>query len=374
MPEHNEASSQTPPPERLALTWWWPEAGDWFQVLQQSEPATSWEGAKQLNALWPFGRRLISRGDRYPDQKHGQAAQASYLFHQPQTLPEAPVLAHLLPQDAEGVANMPFWVVVSPVQMIPDRDTLRLFPPETLALDEAEGRALLASFNAHFESDGVQLHYLAPDIWLLGMPQAIDLQTTHLIDAAGQSVDQRLPTGAAATYWHSLINEAQMLFHQHPVNQRRQEAGRPQANGVWFWGEGVVDSEKVQARPQAAIAGESLYLKGLAQLTDAQAWAPCQTYQAWLKQHRQAPDCRHSLVDVEATLPALTELVDREQALALWADLEKDWFAPIFKGLKSGELGSVFLHLGTLGQYYLTPKTARRFWRLPRSIKQRDQL
>ena len=35
-----------------------------------------------------------------------------------------------------------------------------------------------------------------------------------------------------------LLNEVQVLLHQHPLNAARQTRGLPPVNSVWFWGAG----------------------------------------------------------------------------------------------------------------------------------------
>ncbi|MDR9497661.1 MAG: hypothetical protein RI556_00635 [Hydrogenovibrio sp.] len=367
MPEQGDADTQGNAAPK-ALTLWWPEAGDWFSALYQDDSAASRSDAlKKLDRAWPNGRRLLARANHYRSQKTGLAAQASYLFHQPQTLAEAPVLAHLLADASSLLAQNPFWVIVSPVQLVPDRDTLRLFPPENLAIQPQEAEALFEAFNQHFKADGVRLHWLSPTLWLLGMPQAISLQTTPLAQAANQSVDAILPTGNAASHWHSLMNEAQMLFHQQAVNEQRREAGQPEINGIWLWGEGTLG--EVRSRPEAAIAGESLYLKALADLSNSQWLPPCKTYQAWWKRAQTHPPCRHTLIHLSDALPELGSLTDPAQGHSVWQSLETDWFVPIANALKSGALDSVFIDLGTLGRFYLTPGSARRFWRFRRSLR-----
>ena len=212
-----------------ALTLWMPELApllkDWQQQAQTHPDAA--QAFKTLDQAWQSLRSLMSQGDFYRPRSRSFEAQASFLFHQSQPLPAAPVLAKLL-TEATPSPEQGFWVAVSPVQMVPDRDTLRLFPPDTLALTQEESKALCHAFNQHFESDGVTLHYLSVDVWLMFLPQAVDLTTTGLAEASLQPVSQSLPQGQAATYWQSLQNEAQMLFHQHPsIDARRIESALP---------------------------------------------------------------------------------------------------------------------------------------------------
>src|SRR2546430_884920 len=57
--------------------------------------------------------------------------------------------------------------------------------------------------------------------------------------------------------FHALMNEAQMLLHEHPVNAEREARGLPALNSIWFWGGGVIAAAK--ARPfSAGVARDPL--------------------------------------------------------------------------------------------------------------------
>lgn len=54
----------------------------------------------------------------------------------------------------------------------------------------------------------------------------------------GQDVGDWWPTGAQWQPWRRLLNEIQMTWHEHPVNETRQENGQAPINGVWLYGGG----------------------------------------------------------------------------------------------------------------------------------------
>src|SRR2546423_11819725 len=62
--------------------------------------------------------------------------------------------------------------------------------------------------------------------------------------------------------FHALMNEAQMLLHEHPVNAEREARGEPALNSIWFWGGGVVDAAK--PRPFSAVIADDPLARGLA--------------------------------------------------------------------------------------------------------------
>jgi len=77
------------------------------------------------------------------------------------------------------------------------------------------------------------------------------MQTTPAAAARGARVDEKLPSGPDAMRFHALMNEAQMLLHEHPVNAEREARGEPALNSIWFWGGGVMAAAK--ARPFSAV-------------------------------------------------------------------------------------------------------------------------
>jgi len=57
-------------------------------------------------------------------------------------------------------------------------------------------------------------------------------------DITGKSILDFLPTGDGSITLNSIMNHAQMVLHDHPVNIKRKEEGHLPANSVWLWGHG----------------------------------------------------------------------------------------------------------------------------------------
>ena len=57
-------------------------------------------------------------------------------------------------------------------------------------------------------------------------------------DITGKAIIDSLPSGDGADMLNNLMNHAQMVLHNHPVNLRRKEQGQLPANSVWLWGHG----------------------------------------------------------------------------------------------------------------------------------------
>ena len=67
-----------------------------------------------------------------------------------------------------------------------------------------------------------------------------------------------LPGGRDAVRVRALVNELQMLLHEHPVNERRAARGLPAVNSVWLWGAGDT------AEPLGSAAGMADHRRRLA--------------------------------------------------------------------------------------------------------------
>src|SRR5262249_29145112 len=150
-----------------------------------------------------------------------------------------------------------------------------------------------------------------------------------------------MPSGPDGMALRSLMNEVQMLFHTHAINQAREEAGRPLINSLWLWGGGSLPAYTGHAPAQ--VAGTSPLMRGLA------LWAGQESqtlsHADGLKQD--------ALVSLEAH--------DLES-------LERAWFGPLFSQLRSGKRDAVTLQLGGVGVFEVTSGGARRFWRRSRPL------
>jgi 2,3-bisphosphoglycerate-independent phosphoglycerate mutase len=66
------------------------------------------------------------------------------------------------------------------------------------------------------------------------------METVPPHDISGKPIISYLPQGDGADQLVWLMNAAQMVLHNHPVNLKRRENGLPVANSPWFWGHGKI--------------------------------------------------------------------------------------------------------------------------------------
>lgn len=139
-----------------------------------------------------------------------------------------------------GSDVQPFqWLRADPVWLQPDLTTARLMAWGNLGLTVEESGALMAPLRPLFGDFGYAIEAREPEAWSVQCPRDTRLPSfPHPLAALGDDAFPYLPEGPDARRWRSLMGEAQVLMHQHPVNAERVRRGLPPANSLWFWGEG----------------------------------------------------------------------------------------------------------------------------------------
>lgn len=241
-----------------------------------------------------------------------------------------------------------------PVHLRPDRDQLRLFDARHLGISDAEAVALAHEVNAHLAEDGLRLVTPVASRWYLELDQPPEIETSPLEAVIGRHIDGFLPTGADAGRWAALMTELQMLLFQSPVNQRRQQQGRPAVNALWISGLGRwqplpkhprwsrLCADQALARGLAAAAGLEV-LPGAAQADQPGSLVV-------------ADDLGDSLLDADADLwEAAVGRLETRLAGALSA-------------LRAGRVDAIEVDLGDRRRWQLRRGDVRRFWRRSPSL------
>ncbi len=253
-----------------------------------------------------------------------------------------------------------FCMHADPVHLRADRDLLRLFDVRHLEISQIEADALVAELNTHFARDG--LHFAAPNPrrWYLECAWAPQLETQPLSRAIGQHVDRWLPTGPDAGRWASLMNEAQMLLFQSPVNQRREAQGRPSVNGLWISGGGIWQRPSPAGLP-TRVLGQDPLARGLAMAADiACAPLPASLDARWLRMSA----CTLAIWD-----RLLDPVLDQDDAawVAAAEALER-WLVPALRALRAGNASGIVIDPCNGQRWDIGRGDLRRFWRRPRPL------
>ena len=106
-------------------------------------------------------------------------------------------------------------------------------------ISTAEARKLVETLQKELGSHEVEFYagvgYRHLMVWRGGKDA---MRTIPPHDITGKAIIDSLPSGAGADMLNNLMNHAQMVLHNHPVNLRRKEQGQLPANSVWLWGHG----------------------------------------------------------------------------------------------------------------------------------------
>lgn len=255
------------------------------------------------------------------------------------------------------------WLCADPAHLRFARDTLVLAGARELELEAAEAEMLLASLNEHLHDAG-ELHAAAAARWYLRLPGPTAVETHPFDRVVGRKVDSFLPAGADGPRWRRLLNEAQMVLHDHPVNRAREEAGKPAVNSLWLWGAGALPS--MPQAPAAALLADLPLARGLAMAANMAVVPLPATGRSLLERHEEG--ALLLLLD-QLYLPHLHLDVDGWRT-ALQA-LESAWLDPLLAALYAGQLEAV--HFSALGdaasiEIEMQAQDRWKFWRRPLSL------
>lgn len=258
-----------------------------------------------------------------------------------------------------GEGNDPtgfYWLCADPAHFQLQRDYFSLSYPVPLALTAMEVESLLEALNRHFQRDG--LHFFSARSssnagrWYLRLAEAPEIKTNLPMDVVGRDVTTFLPQGEHGAQWHHILNEIQMLLHDHPVNQVREANGELLVNSLWFSGGGVLPGKAVRDdKPGSKIVfTDNPLAKGMALTSDL----PC--------------------FDLPENAKALSSSAQEDVWLVLdnADDAESRWFAPLLAGLRVGKIRQLSLNLGLADRMLnvlIQPRDLWKFWRKPKSLK-----
>lgn len=192
-------------------------------------------------------------------------------------------------------------------------------------LDAAEAAALTATFNVHFEGDGIEFHAPRTDAWFITVEEAPDLTTTPLSVVQG-AIYPWLPSGVDAGRWRRWFSEMQMLLHEHPANAARAARGRVPVTGIWISDGGRLSEAMVDAAPAifAAAGRTGDVARGVARLHGNAARDPPPDFAAL---HGRDD----AIVVLDPSSAANASHVDRQ------------WLSPAVAALERGSLSTLTL-------------------------------
>jgi hypothetical protein len=279
---------------------------------------------------WPWLHKLLkTEGEEVEPYSDG----ATGLYHHlggAGRLPLAALVAHkfrLPPARA--------WLLAQPVECAADIRSVYCEGYEHLDITAQEAAQLIDTINAHIAPNDMRLYAPEPDNWLLALQQPAAFATFDLEEVIGQDIADYVPKNASQQ-WQQLFVEIEMLLHQHPVNQLRQEQGRPVINACWLWGEGELPVLSKQADTTVA-SGQDL-CGVLAEWVDGQIMHPKADLDATIA--AAPPGTEHLIVVIDQN-----DLSDASNDEYL-AALEQQWLKPVFALMHKKECKSAQFYLG----------------------------
>ncbi|WP_143890713.1 phosphoglycerate mutase [Tepidimonas alkaliphilus] len=152
-------------------------------------------------------------------------------------------------------------------------DHMVLRPPEMLGLTWEESRALRAAWTPWAAEDGLTLTETdRPDRWLACSPLLQGWRGPSLHRVAHRRLDPAWLGGGASPQAPALrrwLEEAIMLWRDHPVNRARAEHGQPVVNGLWIDGAGCCTAGPAYGEATVALRDD---LTASAMRRDVDAW------------------------------------------------------------------------------------------------------
>jgi hypothetical protein len=221
-----------------------------------------------------------------------------------------------------------------------------------------ESSTLLADINRHLDGRGFRLHALAtPGDWLLECDEPVECQGAEPELAAGRSVRDLMPVGRDGGRVRSLVNEIQMLLHEHPVNLDRASRGRPAINTLWLWGFGRFEEMDKVSLP--TLFTDDTWLSGLWRLNGAQP-RPLDGFATAIDGGGNGVPGEGPILVAWSRAPS--DSLSANGMIDALAQAERDCFGPALAALRSGVVTGVDVLLG--GRAYSVERSARfKFWR-----------
>jgi hypothetical protein len=206
-------------------------------------------------------REWLVRADRLTDGSSGYlGGLGDYFQGVDADVPAAAITREFLVGDAAGAT----WLSADPAWVQPDMNGVRLLACGQLQLGMDEAQVLAAPLRSVFDEAGMQLEISTPDRWHLKLPANTPLPAFAAPEQAlGEDLSQHLPQGVEGRRWRVLLNEIQVLLHQHPLNAERRARGLAPVNSLWLWGGGSLPDQLKMKSNLHGVISDDLLLRAL---------------------------------------------------------------------------------------------------------------
>jgi hypothetical protein len=283
--------------------------------------------------------RWLARGNRLADAPPGRDVALRECFEfLGNVLPSAALTRYLDSDDASAA----LWLRADPAYAMVDAVTARLLACGTLGLSHDESHELARALQPLFGDAGFPLERATPTRWYLRCPLGARLpRFASPEDVLGDDLMRHLPQGENQRQWRHLLNESQIILHNHPLNAQRVQRGQMPANSLWFWGAGTLP-DAVRSGFTRVFSNDDVAI-ALARLAKVEVAAPQPA----------------EFVHIEAKDTLLLDLAGIRDAAAL----ELEWLGPLDALLRQRTLHALDLRFVSGERTILKPAHRWRFWR-----------
>ena len=254
----------------------------------------------------------------------------------------AGVAAWLLESFGGGATQGEQWMRADPVHLRPDRDRVLVVPATAFRIAREEAEALCGAIGRHFGGE-LNVFPVTPTSW--GGKSNIG----EFLESDADLM--QLP--GRVKRWHALLNEIQMVLHDHPVNQAREARGEPAVNGLRLWG--AARLPRAPNGPWQSVSADDAVALELARRAGMR--------------HRALPDSAGEWIGrlpEEGRHLAVLHLFSMEKNAR---KNENDWISPLLSALREGAIGMLTIHSPEAGwKVEAVRADLRRFWRASRPV------
>lgn len=251
-------------------------------------------------------------------------------------------------------ASVGTWFMLHPSHLHITRTQLILTDYRQLQLSIEESKALFSISKNIFDAANIQLHWGSADTWFIRADNWHALRTATPDAAFGHSIDKYYPIGMGEKEWQKILNEIQMSWHDHPINQARQSHGQKIINSLWLYAGTHADTQTIQSTYTATV--------------NLPAWMGTLHHTV-----NMTPDAffknlpKYSLVVLDDLIaPALSN--DWGQWLENLRTLDVQWFTPLFEQLHQQNISAISIVMTDhqrIHRFHTNNAFFPHFWRKP---------
>jgi len=124
------------------------------------------------------------------------------------------------------------------------RDRMSMIHPSLLRVTQAECDELFESVSMLWDGTGLSALPINTRQWRVWLPASASFDSITPAAVSQYNITDWWPQDASLKNWRKLVNEIQMVWHDHPVNVRRAERDEPSINSIWLFGGAIQSSSK----------------------------------------------------------------------------------------------------------------------------------